>query len=83
MDGADEIEDEQCGSSYIDLNYYLPEAPHLDRIVTTRSSRAQGISRQEAIEVKDMNEYETVQLFRWCARLKEVSDKTAKTSSPL
>ncbi|KAK5082568.1 hypothetical protein LTS08_008833 [Lithohypha guttulata] len=75
MDSADEIEGETSGSSYIDLNHYLPETPQLDRIITTRSSRAQAMSMQDAVEVKDMSEDEAVQLFRQCARLKQTHEQ--------
>ncbi|KAJ9663362.1 hypothetical protein H2198_000879 [Neophaeococcomyces mojaviensis] len=68
MDSADEVEDD-TSELYVDLNHYLPNAPQLDRIVTTRSSRVQGMNSQGAIEVKEMTEPEAVDLFRRCANL--------------
>lgn len=49
-DSADEIEDDESGQ-YVDMNHYLPEALQLDRIVTTRSSRAQDMSTEEVMAV--------------------------------
>lgn len=66
MDSADEVEDD-TSEVYIDLHHYLPQASHLDRIVTTRSSRVGVISTQPAIEVKAMTEEEAIDLFRQCA----------------
>jgi len=37
-------------ASYIDLNHFLPDAPCLDVIITTRSSRAQEMSTLEVME---------------------------------
>ncbi|KAJ9652261.1 hypothetical protein H2198_008471 [Neophaeococcomyces mojaviensis] len=68
MDSADEVDDD-TSELYIDLAHYLPEASQLDRIVTTRSSRIQGMSSQGSIEVKEMTEQEAVDLFRQCANL--------------
>lgn len=73
MDGADVIDDEE-DPFYIDLNHLLPDAPGLDIIVTTRSSRAQHISAQEAVEVTEMTEDEAVQLFQRCAKLRDASE---------
>jgi len=74
MDSADEIEDTER-TSYIDLHHYLPEAPRLDRIITTRSSRAQEMSTQEAVAVAEMSEVEAAQLFRKCAKLKQTNEQ--------
>jgi hypothetical protein len=41
-------------ASYVDLNYFLPGAPCLDVITTTRSSRAQEMAALEAVEVADV-----------------------------
>lgn len=75
MDSADTIENEN-DALYIDLNHYLPDAPQLDRIITTRSSRAQGISTQDAVVVANMGEDEAVHLFKRCARLRLTDDQT-------
>ncbi|KAK5947767.1 hypothetical protein OHC33_011213 [Knufia fluminis] len=69
-------QDKRCLELYIDLNHYLPEAPQLDRIVTTRSSRAQDMSTLEAVAVGEMSEDEAAQLFRRCAKLKQTSGET-------
>jgi tetratricopeptide (TPR) repeat protein len=71
MDSADEIEDDKS-RLFVNLNHYLPEAPQLDRIVTTRSSRARGLSTR-AVAVAEMSEDEAIQVFRQCARLEQTS----------
>lgn len=73
MDSADEVEDESS-EQYMDLNHYLPEAPQLDRIITTRSSRVQGLSTQEGIAVAEMDEEEAVQLFCRCAKISRLTN---------
>jgi hypothetical protein len=40
FDSADTIDDADK-ASYIDLNYFIPDAPSVDVIITTRSLRAQ------------------------------------------
>lgn len=78
MDSADTIEDAE-DPFYIDLDHYLPRAPGMDVIVTTRSSRVQNISVLGAIAVGEMSEDGAVQLFRKCAKLSDTSDKTNET----
>jgi tetratricopeptide (TPR) repeat protein len=73
MDSADEIEDDKS-RLFVNLNHYLPEAPQLDRIVTTRSSRARGLSTR-AVAVAEMSEDEAIQVFRQCARLEQRSEQ--------
>lgn len=63
MDGADAIDQSEEAASYIDLQYYLPDAPNLDVIITTRSSRAQFISSHDSVEVVRMSEAEAKLLF--------------------
>ncbi|KAJ9655339.1 hypothetical protein H2198_005794 [Neophaeococcomyces mojaviensis] len=72
MDSADAIED-VGDPAFIDLNYYLPSGPRLDRIITTRISRAQDMSSQGGVEVREMAEVEAVQLFQKCAKLQQTS----------
>ena len=42
-------------ASYVDLNYFLPGAPCLDVVTTTRSSRAQEMAALGAVEAADVN----------------------------
>lgn len=75
MDSADEIEDD--GSEhYIDLNHYLPEAPRLDRIITTRSSHIQDLSTSEGIAVDEMSKEEAMELFCRCAKVNYTGSDT-------
>jgi hypothetical protein len=60
LDGADTIDDAD-NASYIDLEYFLPDAPSVDVIITTRSSRAQEITVLEAVEVADMEPAEAAE----------------------
>ena len=62
IDDADEI-------SYIDLNYFIPNAPCVDVVITTRSSQAQEMTSLEAVEVADMKPAEAVELFRNSTKL--------------
>lgn len=78
MDSADTVEDAE-DPSYIDLDHYLPHAPGLDIIVTTRSSRVQSMSTLGAIAVSEMSENEAMQLFRTCAKLSDISYETDQT----
>jgi hypothetical protein len=55
-------------ASYVDLNYFLPDAPCVDVIITTWSSRAQGMTALEAVKVGDMNPVEAAELFRTIAK---------------
>jgi tetratricopeptide (TPR) repeat protein len=55
--------------SYIDLNYFLPDAPCVDAIITTRSSRAQEMTALKAVKVAGMEEAEAAELFRTSAKL--------------
>jgi len=75
MDSADVIDDEE-DPFYIDLNHYLPDAPGIDIIVTTRSSRAQSMSSQAVVMVAEMAEDEAALLFRRCAMLPDANEET-------
>jgi len=59
IDSADLIEDE-VHESYINLKHHLPDAPHVDKIIATRSWRAQRMSSSEAVIVGKMTEVEGV-----------------------
>ena len=47
FDSADTIDDADK-ASYIDLNYFIPDAPSVDVIITTRSLRAQEMMSLKA-----------------------------------
>jgi hypothetical protein len=60
LDSADSIDDAD-DSSYVDLEYFLPDAPLVGVIVTTRSSRAREMSALEAVEVAEMEALEAAE----------------------
>jgi tetratricopeptide (TPR) repeat protein len=68
FDSADTI-DEPGDASYVDLQYFLPDAPSVDVIITTRSSQAQVMTALEAVEVADMEPAEAANLFHTSAKL--------------
>ncbi|KAI4194979.1 MAG: hypothetical protein LQ350_007465 [Teloschistes chrysophthalmus] len=68
MDSADSIDDDQ-DRSYIDLRYFMPDAPGVHIIITSRSSTVQDMTLLEAIEVADMEPSEATELFRRCRRI--------------
>ncbi|KAL8628976.1 hypothetical protein Q9189_005317 [Teloschistes chrysophthalmus] len=68
MDSADSIDNDQ-DRSYIDLRYFMPDAPGVHIIITSRSSTVQEMTLLEAIEVADMESSEATELFQRCARI--------------
>jgi tetratricopeptide (TPR) repeat protein len=80
FDSADAI-DESDDASYIDLNYYLPDAPSVDIIITTRSAQAKGMTELEAVEVGEMEESEAANLFYKCSQLQAARPAIAEEVS--
>ena len=70
LDSADTIDNDR-DKSYIDLDYFLPDAPGVHIVITSRSSTAKEITTLEAVEVADMELLEAVELFQRCAKIKE------------
>ncbi len=70
LDSADTIDDDQQ-KSYIDLNYFIPDAPGVHIIITSRSSTAKDITTLDAVEVADMEPPEAVELFQRYAKIRE------------
>ena len=70
LDSADTIEDDQQ-KSYIDLDYFIPDAPGVHVIITSRSSIAKEMTTLEAVEVADMKPPEAVELFQRYAKIRE------------
>jgi tetratricopeptide (TPR) repeat protein len=68
LDSADTIDNVE-DKSYIDLEYFLPDAPFVDVIITTRSSRAGAMTPLDPVEVAEMESWEAAELFRKCAKL--------------
>ena len=70
LDNADTIDNDQ-DISYINLEYFLPDAPGVHIAITSRSSTAKEITTLDAVEVADMEPSEAEELFQGCAKMKE------------
>jgi tetratricopeptide (TPR) repeat protein len=77
FDSADTI-DEADDASCVDLEYFLPDAPSVDVIITTRSSRAWEMTALEAVEVADMEPAEAAALFRTSANLGQIGSEVER-----
>jgi tetratricopeptide (TPR) repeat protein len=82
FDSADAI-DESDDTSYIDLNYFLPDAPSVDIIITTRSARAREMTELEAVEVGEMEKSEAADLFYRCSQLQSTKSGVAEEVSTI
>ena len=65
MDAIDGTDD----PAYINLDYFTPEAPSVDIIVTTQSVKAADMTTQPAIVVEETEESEATNLFVKYAKL--------------
>ena len=74
LDGADTIDDAD-NASYIDLEYFLPDAPSVDVIITTRSSRAQEIQCWRRWRWPTLNQPRRRSLFRINAKLDQTGSE--------
>ena len=70
LDSADTIDNDQ-DKSYINLEYFLPDAPGVHIVITSRSSTAKEMTALDAVEVADMELPEAIELFQRCAKIKE------------
>ena len=70
LDSADTIDDDQQ-KSYIDLDYFIPDAPGVHIIITSRSSTAKEMTTLDAVEVADIEPSEAVELFQRYAKIRE------------
>ena len=77
LDSADTIDNNQ-DKSYIDLEYFMPDAQGVHVIITTRCSAAKEITRLEAVEVKEMESWEATELFKRSAKIREVDASKAR-----
>jgi NB-ARC domain len=71
LDSADTINHDH-DRSYLNLEYFIPDAPGLHVIVTSRSSTVKELSALEAVEVADMEPSEAAELFQKCAKVRRV-----------
>ena len=70
LDSVDTIDNDQ-DTSYINLEYFLPDAPGVYIVITSRSSTAKEMITLDAVEVVDMEPPEAIELFQRCAKIKE------------
>ena len=68
LDSADTIDNEQ-DRSYVDLQYFLPDAPGVHVVVTSRSATAPDMTPLEAVEVGEMEPLEATELFQRAAKM--------------
>ena len=59
LDSADTIDNDR-DKTYIDLRYFMPDAPGVHVVITPRSSTAKEITMLDAVEVTDMEPLEAV-----------------------
>ena len=50
--------DNDLDKTYIDLRYFMPDAPRVHVVITSRSSTAKEITMLDAVEVADMEPLE-------------------------
>lgn len=74
LDGADSIENEE-DESYINLQAYLPDAPSVDIILTTRSSTTKEMTELQAVKVEQLETAEAVELFCCCSKLQSPQEQ--------
>jgi tetratricopeptide (TPR) repeat protein len=65
-DAIDDSDDESC----INLAFFMPDAPTVDIIVTTRYAGAAEMATLTPVEVGEMAPTEAAELFQKCAKLK-------------
>jgi hypothetical protein len=69
LDSAAAIDDDD-NESYINLEFYLPDAPTADVIITTRHVGVEEMATLAPVEVGVMEITGSAELFRKCAKLK-------------
>jgi hypothetical protein len=62
--------DDGDDESYINLEFFLPDAPTADVIITTRLAWAAEMMTLGAVEVGEVETMEAAELFQKCAKLK-------------
>ena len=70
LDSADTI-DNDGDKNYIDLGYFMPDAPGVHIVITSRSSTAKEMTTLDAVEVAEMEPSEAAELLRRYAKLTE------------
>ncbi|KAH0543886.1 hypothetical protein FGG08_001787 [Glutinoglossum americanum] len=68
FDSADSIEDPK-DPNFLDITTFIPSAPSVHVLVTTRSSTAPRMTSLKAVEVREMEQGEALDLFWNCSGL--------------
>ena len=68
FDSADALDD-SGDESYLNLKFFLPDAPTVDVIITTRHIRVAEMTTLTAVEVEEIETTEAVELFQKCTKL--------------
>ncbi len=71
LDSADSIDNEH-DESYINLQYFVPDAPGVDMIITSRSATAQEMTSLEAVAVEEMEASEATELFQRSTKIARI-----------
>ena len=70
LNSADTVNNDR-DKPYVDLGYFMPDAPGVHFIITSRSSTAKEIITLDAVEVAEMKPSEARELFQRYAKLTE------------
>ncbi|KAL9001661.1 MAG: hypothetical protein Q9188_005374 [Gyalolechia gomerana] len=82
-EGRTDTIDNNQHRSYIDLEYFIPNAPGIHIIITSRSSTAKEIIQLEAVEVAEIEALEATELFKRSAKIKEAGQKILEEISAI
>lgn len=63
LDSADTIDNDR-DKTYVDLRYFMPDAPEVHVVIISRSSTAKELIMLDAVEVTDMELLEEIELFQ-------------------
>ena len=82
LDSTDTIDNDR-DKSYIDLEYFLPDAPGVYIIITLRSSTARGTTALDTVEVAEMEPPEAIELFQRYAKIKDKGQDIATEAAQI
>ena len=71
LDSANAINDNQ-DLAYFDLAYFLPNAPKVHVVITSRSLTAREMMALKAVVIGEMEPSEAIKLLQWMVKMWEV-----------
>ena len=77
LDSADTIDNDR-DRRYIDLSYFMPDAPGLHVVITSRSSTVKEMTALDAVEVAEMESSEATELFKRSAKMTQVGSASSR-----